>query len=496
MHARSFVGETRAVFFFALASAFVLPACRDKAKPATATTPSASAVASSSSSPQAAPSASASATASEIHAFRGTVHTSRSLRLYVERHEGALRGVYAVDDEEPARLEGTARDATHWHLDDTTAAHGAKAQGVKAPAASFELVFDPATSALTGTVKDGASGATQNVEAKRSVPFGDAKGFTQAYAGSLGNKLRVRASLTREGGALHGSYRYARSKSDLPLQGTVDPHTGEADLTEGAAGKPSTGKMHGFFLDPHLFVGTWSSPDGARSLPLLLAAADAYPETLTLTGGARLVPQEEYAEPSKSCTSSILYPSIEGLADKAAQAKLDALLKTAATGGLALGKEDCESATPDLPFNVEGGYTAVAKKGFVGIDLAGNGFTGGAHGMVWEKCLVVDLAKGESVSLIGLFTAEARARLDALVEKKLESEHGVKDLTEAGFYDAHPKVSDTTNLCLRAGGGIDVEFGDYEIGPHVIGPQEASFTAAEIRPLLTPGPVTDALLAP
>jgi hypothetical protein len=94
--------------------------------------------------------------------------------------------------------------------------------------------------------------------------------FDRGLVGKVGD-ARAFAWLARMGRELQGHYFYEKAGRDLALKGTVDD--GSFSLAESLDGA-ATGAFAGTCSRAREIVGTWSSPDGKRSLPFSFAVPD------------------------------------------------------------------------------------------------------------------------------------------------------------------------------------------------------------------------------
>lgn len=402
-----------------------------------------------------------------IHAFAGTIGKDQKIRIYLERKGDELTGLYLPDGspvDVPLRGKVKADDKfTLEELDEK-----GKVAGV------FDGWFRGGL--LKGTHTDTKSKKSQ-VFVTEPLKF-SSEPFTMSYSGALGGKLRIRAKLERKGKALEGVYRYAKSKENLVLTGTVDAE-GDVVLKETTKGGKETGRIEGVLLSSGLLVGRWYSPDKSKSMSLLIEQSDTYPEIVDL-GGVKIAPQEEYLEVAKNCTSSRLYPVLDGGKGKAA---LNAAMRK--EGDVHLDKDSCDGASAEIPYTLEHTYhVQKSKLPYFGVTFSTYSALGGAHPSWWATCKVADTEKGELFSLSSKLTPTARKQLSALVMAKLKKEHGVENLSEAGFFEDEIVVSETTNVCLGDKGQLVVEFNPYEVTPWVMGAPAVEVTQAEAKPLL------------
>jgi hypothetical protein len=326
------------------------------------------------------------------------------------------------------------------------------------------------------------------------VPFGKGQEGDAGFSGSIGDRLRIRAQIKREGTQLTGYYRYARSKDDLKLIGSVDPATGKFSMTEmGTKGAPS-GRLRGVFLDANHMTGSWESIDASRSLPLWLASSKPLPRVLALPGGGKVVPHEVELQPGPHCTRSSLFPEFDGLKNRKAQDSLNKLLGRSQSPSKS-DRESCDGATAEFSFSFDDSYAVTSSKrpGYLGLQTSGYEYTGGAHGMPYSSCSVVDLSEGKLIQLHTLLAPGALARLSEIASRKLREENKVSDLNEAGFFEKEIKVSDKPDLCL-GDDEITLDFSVYEIAPYAMGAPSISLTFAELKPLMRADPLVTELL--
>jgi len=415
------------------------------------------------------------------YALQGTLGKDTPIRLYVERRGNVLEGTYLnAQSGADVRLRGTMTSDTKFQLSEM----GSKGKTT----ASFDGTF--ADGVMKGTYKEGKGGKTL-IFVTEPLTLAE-KSFKHDYAGFIGGKLRIRAHLELDNLKLSGIYRYARSTSNLSIAGMSDARG--SFMARESSGEKETGRIDAWFLTPTFIIGRWSSPDGARTLPLVLRASDAYPNIVTLDAGVRVVPQEDFQEVMKNCTSENVYPAFDGLASKEAQTKLNAALRGTNPGTPLLAKSECEGATAELPYEAEASYMVVPySKRYVGLALTGYSYIGGAHGLGGSSCRVADLTTGKLFTLGSQLSTEGKKKLGEMVTKKLRADNGnVAKLTDAYFFVDEVTVTGTTDVCLEKD-GISVDFSPYEIAPYAMGQPTASFSAAEAKGLFEKGTDGEAL---
>ncbi len=404
--------------------------------------------------------------------FAGQTSTKASFHVAIERVGNDVRAVF--DTGTPLAMFGKMSDDAHFSL------RSKVAKGEKAATLTGEL----GAASLKGTFTD-QSGKAQTLSSGASGALPAT--FDGEYMGTIGKQF-VRMKLTRHTGTLSGIYRYASSATDLKLDGLVHDD-GRFELTEKSGGK-STGKIVGAFATTGAILGQWQAPDGSRVAALSLEKGSGYPETRTYDNGVVVFPQERMID-GKRCKTDILFPQVRGVADKtAAKALNDYFHGDGAKAKTCEGPDD-----PNIPdYETSEGYALDTKKGrFVGVRRNGYAYTGGVHGGGGTQCDVIDTKTATHFKLAPKLSDAGRAKLADMVVAAFAKKFGVAKLTEAGFNDDAITLTKDSDLCL-GDGWIEVDFDAYEIGPYVLGPQQAEFPIAQVKDLFTKDDVTDAML--
>jgi hypothetical protein len=293
--------------------------------------------------------------------------------------------------------------------------------------------------------------------------------------------------LSRHAGTLSGIYRYASSASDLKLDGLVHDD-GRFELTEKAGGK-TTGKLVGAFATAGAVLAQWQSPDGAKVAAVSLERGSGYPETRTYDNGLVVYPQERMIE-GKRCKTDLVFLQVRGVADKAAAKALNDFFHGDGTKAKTCEGPD-DANMPD--FETSEAYVLDTKKGrFVGVRRNGYAYTGGAHGGGGTQCDVIDSKTATHFKLAPKLSDAGRTKLGEMVAASLAKKFNVTKLTEAGFNEDTITLTKDSDLCL-GDGWVEVDFDAYEIGPYMLGPQEAQFPVAQVKDLFTKDDVTDAM---
>ncbi len=408
-----------------------------------------------------------------FHSYQGKVEKS-DFRIVFERTGDKLEGIAARGTADDVPVRGEMKDASHFTLTEVVG------RGKKG--AVYEGKMDGLR--IIGTVKDPRGQKPVAFNAGPPAPFVESdKSFEQTYLGSLGEKVRVRMKLTRNGTKLSGTYRYTRSKDDLRLEGTVNESDGKFELVEKTAKGVLSGRFEGVFLQRGLAFARWSSPDNARTFPITLRYGDVYPEPVTIAGAVKIVPQEDYKEQGKYCVMSIFVPEVVGAEDKTAMKSLNQALRAEAGDTK---KMDCEGASEELRYETTTTYHVdKTMPGRFALTYSFYEYAGGAHGMHGVDCYVADVTKGTLTQMTAKsLSADARKKLEALTNASLKKEHGVAKLSDVGFDGDDVKLGDDTSICIE-GSDLVVQFQPYEVAPYVMGAPAVKVAPKEAAPLVS-----------
>ncbi|MDL2241561.1 DUF3298 and DUF4163 domain-containing protein [Bacteroidales bacterium OttesenSCG-928-L03] len=111
-------------------------------------------------------------------------------------------------------------------------------------------------------------------------------------------------------------------------------------------------------------------------------------------------------------------------------------------------------------------------------------YTGGAHGLSSTSGVNIDLNTGDLITYDDVFDKSAEAALSDLLLNKLYETYGVNtraELDELGFY--FDELTPSRNFVLDDR-GVTFIYGQYEIGPYVLGIIELSLPYEQIHSLI------------
>lgn len=115
------------------------------------------------------------------------------------------------------------------------------------------------------------------------------------------------------------------------------------------------------------------------------------------------------------------------------------------------------------------------------------GYTGGAHGILIQKFVVLDMISNKHLTLVDIFNEGYQTSVEALLDKKLRKQNGILDsesLRDAGFLVDKVEISD--NFYIN-NDGIGFYYNVYRIAPYAAGPTELFIPFYELINILKPG---------
>jgi hypothetical protein len=315
----------------------------------------------------------------------------------------------------------------------------------------------------------------------RLLDVDDSPASLAEYYGTLGETNHLLMTLSRQGGALNGSYFYERIGTAIELQGTVDKE-GQVTLTE-SVDETKTGVFNGRFTDEGAMLkGSWMNPDGSKVLPFELkrfALMDA--KTLKTSVG------------SLEAEATVNVPVIEMGSEtsdvafnKAIRAEVNSYVEGFQHGFLQTHSDESD-AEFFRGYVTELGYDiAHYSPRLLSVLFSTYEYTGGAHGntMFLPLTVLVEEGAGRNLALADLFQAES-----GFVEKL--SAYCIADLKKQeaawvvdGATESFTAEELSTFTVSRA--GVTIHFAPYAVGPYVQGTFQVTVALKEIGGMLKP----------
>lgn len=329
------------------------------------------------------------------------------------------------------------------------------------------------------------------------------QGRVEIFRGTLGDDpaIRVQMKLRREGDQLKGSYFYENVRNELALRGTIDAQ-GNFNLQE----TDSSGAQTGVFLGKRSnsasgaaeLTGTWSKPDGSRTLRFRLEEMPVeFSSNLALV--SRQIREEN---PERRYTIYAEYPQIEGATD-ARVGDFNQRARSLVVSKIEEFKRGAsERVAEEMPTETGSDISIGFDVGMATDDLISVRFQisdyyrGAAHPNHHTETLNYNLKTGRALSLGDLF------KPDALYLRRI-AEHSIADLKrqsraqggEPFLDDAQIEEGASANAknyrsWLITRRGLEITFDPYQVGPYAVGPQTVLVPYAALRDIIgTDGPL-------
>lgn len=126
-----------------------------------------------------------------------------------------------------------------------------------------------------------------------------------------------------------------------------------------------------------------------------------------------------------------------------------------------------------------------SKKSFLNVTFEIYVFSGGAHGITVLKTFVFDSKSGEEMSLQKVFIGEYLKTLSILSKKALKSKDPNNDIYSFIEEGTTPEPDNFSTFTLE-GDGMHITFGDYQVGPYVVGHPEIVISYDKLGGILRP----------
>jgi hypothetical protein len=122
---------------------------------------------------------------------------------------------------------------------------------------------------------------------------------------------------------------------------------------------------------------------------------------------------------------------------------------------------------------------------FINITFEIYYYSGGAHGITAIKTFVFDARTGEQMSLQNIFTGEYLKTLSLLSREVLKAKDPNSDIYSFAEEGTTPEPDNFSAFTLESD-GMHVVFGDYQVGPYVIGHPEIVISYDKLEGVLRP----------
>lgn len=339
--------------------------------------------------------------------------------------------------------------------------------------------------------------------------------LVKRYDGTLGKNLGITLLLAERdddtGIRYDASYYY--HKSGLPITLTQDENADQISFRE-VEGYSDEGeeKITGRWVitwEEDRISGTWSSPDGKKSLPITLK--ESYPAGSVRIAQTKLdfALTEKIGYKRNGIERSLCFlrspdKGMKALNARLAQITRDAVDENKKVPATLEGIEKHLRAQVRDGFDAQGQYISSQSEdlsvrmnahGFLTIEQMSYAYEGGAHGNHGSVFHVLDIKTGKALKLSDLVQPGYQVKWTPLAAAEIRRTRGAKPdapLTEAGLFEDKLELNENWFLVP---GGIGFNYAPYEIAAYAMGSIEFVLPWKDIIGELKPGtPVHDLAL--
>lgn len=329
------------------------------------------------------------------------------------------------------------------------------------------------TGCAASSAEDTGSG-----EGAQSVPVST---LARTYQGTIGTQ-KVTARLKVSGNAISGSYFVA----DKETNGDAIVLSGNAIGTKLTLSETVNGTKTGA-LDTKIgngsITGTWTSPNGATSLPVNLTGVKSGTPIVVTRKYKDSAPAAATSSGLKTCESVESYLEVIGLDTAAAEDAINQKLAPLKIERDASGKCDVAStiaSTQRATFNAQG---------FLSIEKTSDSNTG-MYEEITTYHLSFKTSDGSELAAKDIFAANASAGVKALVAKSIKADPRFADDRQQALDQLDSEWSALDDLQFGiSDAGLLLDLGSsYEHAAKALAPS-ATLAWADVKPLLKAGSV-------
>ncbi len=347
------------------------------------------------------------------------------------------------------------------------------------------------------------------------------KYFYKRFEGTIGGKYRIVMNLTRRDTMVDGNYYY--EKKGIPIFFTFNSriyNDGSIYLGE-ETGKYDTaympivsGEFKGKFVNEHEIKGYWDKPGLKAKLDFSLE--EKYPAGSAALDIKRF--SKHFINGDERADIEFMYPIVTNLHDKATEKIINSSFEKTFLRDYNFGDRDINWKSYDEMMNdfishykefvsdtsLPKDYKPMWENSFF-TDVIFNSdniltvediefrFEGGAHPLTFFIYSNYNIVNGKEISLDDLLIPGYKAELDKIGEKRFRETYNIKQgesFEQAGYFIKKNEFHLNNNFSITKT-GLRFRFGQYEIGPYVLGAPSVFIPYSEIKDLIK----SDGLLA-
>jgi hypothetical protein len=243
----------------------------------------------------------------------------------------------------------------------------------------------------------------------------------KVFSGAINKRYPVRMTLTRQGATITGTYVYTKVGKTITLRGEAQTD-GTVLLFEVNDRGENTGVFRGVFADERRFSGTWSEPDGSRTMPFEVEAGAATSASVPLEGGViveekKVILRRGTQGKDGYKEAAVSFPVVKGAGPLTSKIQAAVSLKVMFDQSL----EELQSEFREFFWLDEISYEVNYNKNFI-LDLTFSMSGTGAYPDTLFRHVALSIKTGEPLRAADVFNASSMRTIVAMVEHRFQSE--------------------------------------------------------------------------
>ncbi len=342
------------------------------------------------------------------------------------------------------------------------------------------------------------------------------KYFYKRFEGTIGDNLPIVMNLVRRDSMVDGNYYY--EKKGVPIYFTfnskiddrgniyLEEETSKYDTSNKSV---VSGEFKGKFINGHEIQGNWKKPGANEKLEFSLE--EKYPD-----GSAEIELKrfsKTYNNGKEQADIDFLFPILKNTSNKESEQSINSDIEKAFLKDYNFSERNNIWKSYDEIMNdfinrykefitdtsLPKDYKPMWENSFIS-DVVFNSnfimslenvefrFEGGAHPITFFIYANYDLKTGKEISLADLFNENYKTELDKIGEKRFRETYNIKpneSLEKAGYFLDKGEFHLNNNFSISKA-GLRFRFGEYEIGPYVMGAPSVFIPYTDLKNLIKP----------
>ncbi|MCL5030199.1 MAG: DUF3298 and DUF4163 domain-containing protein [Bacteroidetes bacterium] len=357
----------------------------------------------------------------------------------------------------------------------------------------------------------------KNKQRNKNIVTGNLpKYFYKRFEGKIGDKYSIIMNFIRRDSLVDGDYYY--EKKGIPIYFTYESridgngnfNLGEETWKYDTSYMPIlSGEFRGKFVSEHKIEGYWKKP--GTNVKFDFSLVEKYPD------GSAVIELKQYSKAysngKEQADICFLFPILKNFSNREIEQLINSDIKNTFLKDYNFGERNniwknynemmndfierykefiSDTSLPsDYKPMWQNSFTTniiFNSDNILSLENTEFRFEGGAHPITFFNYKNYDLKTGKEISLNNLFKNDFIAELDKIGEKKFRETYNIKSdesFEKAGYFIGKEGFHLNNNFSILKT-GLRFRFGEYEIGPYVLGAPSVFIPYADIKDLINP----------